>query len=136
MELALSVVEGMIDFILLTWLSVIDIRKKEVSFLTMAGAGILWLQAVFKQGGGEVSALITGFMLLAVSILTKQALGLADSIVLFFLSLRYGSVYALSLFLSGMVFLVIFEGIRFIFHRRKDESLPFLPFLVISLLCC
>lgn len=113
----------------LIWLSIIDVKKREISLMTMAGAYLLCNPALIKGGNIDTLGFLTGFAFVMVSIVTKQALGLADSLILLLFGMDQGSFLIFDLFFIGLILMCLFEGGRILIRKKGDKSLPFLPFV-------
>lgn len=124
----------MIEGLLLFWLSVIDIRKKEIPAFTMIGWVIIWGQVLISEGKIEIYGCLIGCFMVLFSVFSHQAIGLADTIVFLLLGMRYGSAYILLLMTYSLICLLIFEGGFIVLKRRKHESLSFLPFITLAMI--
>lgn len=120
----------MINIILLGLLAVIDYIKKEIHIFILLPVIVLWLcMPVWKQEV-KISGIVAAVFLVIFSLVTKQAFGMADAIVLSLIAVTNGVFGMLMIFFTANVFFLLFVGIRFGFKQRNME-LPFIPFIFI-----
>ena len=125
-----DVEEYMISIILLGLLAVIDFMKKEIHIFILLPVMVLWLYMPIWNKEMEISGIVAAVFLVIFSMLTKQAFGMADAIVLSLIAVTNGVFSMLMIFFTANVFFLLFVGIRFGFKQRKRE-LPFIPFIFI-----
>jgi len=126
-----------LGFIIMGIASVIDIKKKEISIaLIITAFGIGALSVVSKIYNGEWDAyyilmgILPGLVLIGVSILAKDTLGMGDGLMAVFMGAVFG-VYVtivglfVAFFLASIVSLVLIV----IKKLNKKSSIPFMPFL-------
>lgn len=122
-----------------------DIHRKEISvnrsciagmliFIIKAGMGLL------KPGASTVCdillSVVPGCALLLTAKITRQAIGYGDGILLLVCGIGLGGRAAVTLFLTGLLFMCPISLILLLTRRanRRDE-LPFAPFLLAAFLC-
>ena len=125
-----DVEEYMISIILLGLLAVIDFMKKEIHIFILLPVMVLWLYMPICNKEMEISGIVAAVFLVIFSMLTKQAFGMADAIVLSLIAVTNGVFSMLMIFFTSNVIFLLFAGIRFGFKQRKRE-LPFIPFIFI-----
>ena len=99
----------MINMVLLGSLAVIDFKKKEIHILVLVPVIAVWLGISIWNNNVDFFGIISAVFLVSVSLVTRQAFGMADAIV------------------SDLLFLV-FAVIKFGLRQRHKE-LPFIPFI-------
>lgn len=122
----------MIELAVLILLSVMDVKKREISMISMLGASIILAYPVMRGEKIWSSGLLFGFFFVSISFFTKQALGMADSIVFLLLGMKINPFHFLFfLFVSfslALFFQLILRGIS----KKREKSLPFLPFIALA----
>lgn len=118
-------------------LSVEDMRKKELSGLLIAVAGLAG--CILSLAGGEwqdwrvLYRLIPGLVCLGLGWLTKESIGYGDGLVI----LCLGCFLDLEELLGVCLAAVTFAGAAALFllvvlHKGKKTEMPFVPFLLLS----
>lgn len=124
-------------FLLLAFNSIMDLKKHEISLISLAifgGIGIglnLWFtyQSVWELAGG-VGA---GLFLLLVSFVTKEAVGAGDGLFLCVTGVFLGIWENLGMLAAGLLFCSVYAvGSRIVQKRRTVDRLPLVPFLLLA----
>ena len=123
---------GSIVAVLLTGInSIQDIRKKEIFFFVTMAAGIIGI-IYSLTGGTRLSALIMAFIpaliLVMLSILTKDQIGMGDAIIVFAIGCWCDIYYVAFVLLVAFVFVSAVGIVLFIKGMRNTE-IPFVPFI-------
>lgn len=117
--------------------SICDLRKREIyPVLTFVGilAGVCFqLFAVRAPFGDLILSLIPGGMVLFASVLTGGQIGKGDALVLLMTGAWTDMWTAWQTLLFGSLFTAAFAVIRWTM-RRKNEEIPFVPFLFTAML--
>lgn len=123
---------GSIVAVLLTGInSIQDIRKKEIFLFLTVGVGVAGIVYSLADGtnfSSLIMAFIPAFILAALSILTKDQIGMGDAIIAFAIGCWCDLYYVAFVMLSALVFVSVFGIICFTAGRRKTE-IPFIPFV-------
>lgn len=122
----------LLEVVSLGILSTVDVKKKEVSLMAIIGIMLLFLYPGLRREELEIRGMMVGGVLIGVSILGNQALGLADSLVLFGLGARYGEIATFEILVFATEIVLIFHIILIAMIRKKKYEYPFLPFLTIA----
>ena len=121
---------------MLTWNTILDIRNRKIS-LPVTGGGIalgLLMNCLERLITWED---LLGLMVFAVfgglSLLTHQAVGFGDAITVLAVCVILGGKRGLSVILCGLMLAGIYAIYLLVCrHHKKNEELPFLPFLLIG----
>jgi len=121
-------------------LSLIDIKKKQISMTMLIPFGVTVLFWQLFQGTGIVellTGLVPGAACLLLSYVTKESIGRGDGLVLCVLGLLCGSKATLVVFGMALFFAAVWSMVLLVLKRagRKTE-LPFLPCLSLGYLFC
>ena len=118
----------MINIALLSLLGVIDAVKKEIHIFIILPIAAIWLVTSVYNNGVDITALAAAAILIGLSLITRQAFGMADAIVLSLISFESGVIYMLMVFfLSDLLFLVFIVA-KYGF-RQRNRSFPLIPFI-------
>lgn len=123
--------------LLLGWNAWTDLRRQEVSMPSLgaaAAAGILLNLLVNYQKSAELFAGIgTGLFLLAVSAVSKGAVGFGDGLLLCVTGIFLGGMGNLRLLMLGSILCAAVLGAVLAFGRvRWKQRFPFVPFLFLA----
>ena len=123
--------------LLLGWNAWTDLRRQEVSMPSLgaaAAAGILLNLLVNYQKSAELFAGIgTGLFLLAVSAVSKGAVGFGDGLLLCVTGIFLGGMGNLRLLMLGSILCAAVLGAGLAFGRvRWKQRFPFVPFLFLA----
>ena len=137
---------GIVVLLILTWLSVSDIRNKKVSRKVLTLWGILtviWKIVDFYQNRvflekmeqtndlvGICAGIGVGVLFLLVSKMTEEAIGYGDSVAIMILGGYLGfwkvvGVLATAFFISGVCSVILA-------FRGRVKTMPFFPFLTLG----
>lgn len=124
--------------ILLITIAWIDLKTKKIPNILVIIGGVLGLISMLINSDvtildSTVGAIIISSILIAISLITKGAIGMGDAKIFFFIGLFLGfwtsiSVFTLSILVSGLISLVL---LMFGVVKRKT-TIPFAPFIFIS----
>lgn len=123
----------MVNLIILLVLGVIDIKKREIPIKVVVISCLIWILPLIINKNIRYGSLVVSILIILFSIATRQAFGLADSIVLSLLALKVGIFNMFLIFLAADVMLLIFSGLR-LCMKRRDRNLPFIPFIATTYL--
>ena len=118
----------MINMVLLGSLAVIDFKKKEIHILILLPVIAVWLGISIWNNNVDFFGIISAVFLVSVSLVTRQAFGMADALVLSLIGIENGVMYMLIIFFVSDLLFLIFAVIKFGFKQRHKE-LPFIPFI-------
>lgn len=120
----------------LGWNTWTDIRKKQVSLLAVgifAVAGIVAAVLQRKLSWQYFLPVGIGCFFVAISLLTKGAVGMGDGWLLMALGTVLDTEEFVTGLLVGMLCCGIWSGVLlFIFRKGKNTEIPFVPFLMIG----
>ena len=120
----------MISIVLLGILAVVDFIKKEISICILLPVIVIWLSIAIWNNEIEIQGLIAVIFLVALSLFTKQAFGMADAIVLSLIAVTKGVFNMLMIFFTANILFLIFAGVKNGMKQRHTEF-PFIPFIFI-----
>lgn len=123
----------MINIVLLGLLAVIDFIKKEIHIFILLPIIAVWLFIPIWNNEVKIQSLVTAVFLIALSIVTKQAFGMADAIVLSLIAVTNGVFNMLMIFFIANIIFLVFAGVKFGF-KQKNREFPFIPFIFIAFL--
>ena len=131
-------VKWIIAIIFMLILTVMDIRKKEISVLLLLifGATVVFYVAVKgeREALSVIYSLIPGAFLLALSLCTRESIGYGDGWTMLVLGLLLGLWECLAVVFVGLVFSAIFSLVLLVLSRVNGKTrLPFLPFVSMGL---
>lgn len=116
---------------------VIDIKHKKINILLLVPfmiAGII-CQVIYHRGSipSILGGMGIGVVMVAVSMITREKIGSADSLLLIVTGLYLGFFDNLFLFLSASLLSAVFGILLLIIKRvNKNYEIPFIPFLFIA----
>ena len=123
---------GGIVAVLLTGInSIQDIRKKEIYFFVTVAVGVVGIIYSLANGVHLVSlaaAFVPALILVALSLLTKDHIGMGDAIIAFAIGCWCDLYYVAFVLLAALLFVSVFGMICFMRGKHKTE-LPFVPFV-------
>lgn len=114
-----------------------DLKNKSIHtswLLILAAAGILWrLFAGQWQLAGILSAMVPGFFVWLLSIITKGSIGEGDGMMLMIIGIILGGscafrIFLYALFLSGGYALFLFV----IRKKSRKHEMAFVPFMLVA----
>lgn len=120
----------MISIVLLGILAVVDFIKKEISICILLPVIVIWLSIAIWNNEIEIQGIIAVIFLVALSLFTKQAFGMADAIVLSLIAVTKGVFNMLMIFFTANILFLIFAVVRNGMKQRNTEF-PFIPFIFI-----
>lgn len=113
-----------------------DIRKRQISLLSVgifALIGLAYQGLYKKQMSPALLGLMPGILLLAVSKVTREALGMGDALLMLVLGIFLGLPDSVEVLLLSLFLAAFWAGILMIICRRKrDYEFPFVPFLLLG----
>ena len=121
--------------------SVCDIRKKEISllFITICGAlSLLRIASEFYRGQTQpldvLISLIPGAVMLVLSLLTRQQVGLGDGLLLIFAGPALGGDTAIFGICAALFGSSIFSAVILAFRLADRKTrIPFVPFMTLGM---
>lgn len=120
----------MINIALLSLLGVIDAFKKEIHIFVLIPISLFWLATSVYSRGVDIIAVVATAILIGLSLITRQAFGMADAIVLSLISFEGGVIYMLFVFFLSDLLFVVFTVAKYGFKQR-NRSFPLIPFIAI-----
>ena len=121
-------------------LSIQDIRKKKVNlWFLYAGIVLVFISLIAvttvtlpeRLFGGSI-----GILMLGISLITKEAIGRADCILILYLGLITGYLQSIMILLISFFLCCIFCIIGTGFHLlSRKKRVAFIPFLLVGFLC-
>ncbi|MGP1432978.1 MAG: hypothetical protein ACTTKP_01695 [Catonella sp.] len=126
-----DVEEYMISAGLLALLAVIDYMKKEIHILVLVPVIIIWLIMPVWNNSISISSIVAAGILIGFSLAVKQALGMADAIVLSLIAVTEGIFGMLIIFFIANIIFLIFAVIKLGF-KQKNREYPFIPFIFVA----
>lgn len=127
-DLVKDVEEYMINLILLGTLAVIDFIKKEIHIFVLIPIMIVWIIMAICNNSIGMSEIAVSILLIGLSLVTKQAFGMADAIVLSLIAMKEGVMDMFTIFLIANILLIVFAVIKYGIKMRNRE-IPFIPFI-------
>lgn len=113
-----------------------DLRKKQISLVTVAVFSVVMLVRAFCTGGISWELLLPvgiGCFFLAVSIVTKGAVGMGDGWLIMALGLALEMEEFVTALLVGLLCCAAWAGILMsVFQRGRNTEIPFVPFLLVG----
>ena len=114
----------------------IDFRKKQISLLSVGvflAVGIVYECVVLDKNPAVFWGLLPGAVLLGVSRLSREALGMGEALLRLVLGIYLGLEAALDVLLLALFLAAVWAGIL-IFAKKKSRNyaFPFVPFLLIG----
>lgn len=80
-------------------------------------------------------SLVTGLILIVISLLWEESLGLGDSLVIFALSMFVGLYSTLTILTIALTMALLFSiWLLVVHHLSKNDSFPFIPFIALGYL--
>ena len=120
----------MINIALLSLLGVIDAFKKEIYIFVLIPISLFWLATSVYSRGVDIIAVVATAILIGLSLITRQAFGMPDAIVLSLISFEGGVIYMLFVFFLSDLLFVVFTVAKYGFKQR-NRSFPLIPFIAI-----
>lgn len=124
-------------FILLAFGAGWDVKKREIPVILIGIIGVIIILGMVKEGQmwTKIGGAAIGGVFLAISRLTKEAIGYGDSWIILLLGLHLGIWDVLILLLWASVL----AGVCSLFFLwlkkwKRTASIPFIPFIAISYL--
>lgn len=126
--------------IFLTISTLMDIKNKSVNlylciFFLILGVGyntFLHLEGVIGIGD-IIVATIPGFILLLLSLVTRQGIGFGDGVVVIIMGMLIGFERTVTSLMVGLIVATIFSGVLIMIKKvEKNHQIPFIPFLSIG----
>lgn len=113
-----------------------DIRKRRISLLSIgifALVGLAYQGLYKKQLSPVFLGLIPGFLLLTVSRISREALGMGDALLMLVLGIHLGLRDSIEVLLLALFLAAFWAGILMLICRKKgDYEFPFVPFLLLG----
>lgn len=111
-----------------------DIKYKSINILVIAlfySAVVLKIMFSSKvELTDVVIGIVVGIGMVLVSIISKQSVGLADSIIILGLGVSYGGVRAVCILTSALCAVLLVAVVLLLFKKvNKKTTIPFIPFI-------
>jgi len=124
----------------LACLSIVDVRKKRVSWIVLAAGGsILFAGCVLTgriQLWSSLGGVAIGGALLLVSLITKEAIGRADCILVMLLGGCFGAAQCSILLCIGFVLCCLYCMTGLVLRKwTRKHRVAFIPFMFAGYLC-
>ena len=129
-----DVEEFMINILLLGVLAIVDFVKKEIHIMILLPIMAVWLFMTLWNGKIEVQGIIAVVILIAFSLLTRQAFGMADAIVLSLIAMTSGIFNMLMILFTANIFFLVFATVKYGINK-KNREIPFIPFIFVAFIC-
>ena len=135
-----QIIMNILLLILLLICSWMDIKRKTISGILLCVFAIIgiMLNVIFRPVSLAmlVSGMAVGAVVLVVSKLTKEQIGMGDGSLLCITGLYMGFYKNLEMFLSAL-FLAAVWGIVLLIIRKggRKTEIPFVPFMMLSYVC-
>lgn len=131
---------NMICFLLLTGLigaSYYDLRYKEIPTIYLFGLwGFLFVMRIVENKGISKEILlgeVLGIILILISLVLKQSIGMGDGIVLCITGLIEGGLGNLTLFMNSLLIGVVVAVVLIFFKSyKRNNTIPFVPCILIA----
>ena len=120
----------MINLALVRLVGVLDAVKKEIHIFVLIPISLFWLATSVYSRGVDIIAVVATAILIGLSLITRQAFGMADAIVLSLISFEGGVIYMLFVFFLSDLLFVVFTVAKYGFKQR-NRSFPLIPFIAI-----
>lgn len=123
--------------VFLVVLAVADVRKKRLPLLLLLSGGFFIIAQSFCDRDISVISLaaggMTGVLFLFISMITKEAFGYGDSILILIMGTFLGFWDILYLLMGAFLMAAVFSAVMLIKTRfDRKASFPFVPFLTIA----
>ncbi|HHT97767.1 MAG TPA: hypothetical protein GXZ90_07725 [Clostridiales bacterium] len=116
--------------------SIQDLKYKKISLWIISLSVILLLAlSIYKNNGfiNIIGGAIVGFIVISISIITRSKIGIGDGIVLIMTGVVLGFWQNLELLLYALSIAALISIVLLILKKvNKKDSLPFVPFILIS----
>ncbi|MDD6617393.1 MAG: prepilin peptidase [Lachnospiraceae bacterium] len=126
-------------FLIMSFLGInswIDIQKKQISLVSVGffmAVGILYECVVQNKNPDVFWGLLPGAVLLGVSKLSREALGMGDALLMLVLGIYLGLEAALDVLLLALFLAAVWAGILIVVGKKgRNYAFPFVPFLLIG----
>ena len=126
-------------FLIMSFLGInswIDIQKKQISLVSVGffmAVGILYECVVQNKNPAVFWGLLPGAVLLGVSKLSREALGMGDALLMLVLGIYLGLEAALDVLLLALFLAAVWAGILIVVGKKgRNYAFPFVPFLLIG----
>ena len=127
------------NFLIMSFLGInswIDIQKKQISLVSVGffmAVGILYECVVQNKNPDVFWGLLPGAVLLGVSKLSREALGMGDALLMLVLGIYLGLEAALDVLLLALFLAAVWAGILIVVGKKgRNYAFPFVPFLLIG----
>ena len=135
----MTILEG-ITLAYLGTLSIQDIRKKKVNlWILYVGIVLVFISLIAAPTVSVIERLLgsgIGILMLGISLITKEAIGRADCILILYLGLMTGYLQSIMILLISFLLCCIFCIIGTGFHLlSRKKRVAFIPFLLVGFLC-
>lgn len=113
-----------------------DVKKREVSLVSVAGFGIIGLAWGLWKDAFTWQYLLSGGLctcFLGLSVLTKGAVGMGDCLLLLALGVLLEPEEFLAVVFLGMLCCAVWAAVILaVFRKGRNTEIPFVPFLLLG----
>lgn len=81
-----------------------------------------------------IISFIPGLIMILLSVITKECIGYGDSIILALCSICIGALDGVFLIMCSFIYSAIFSLFLLIKGKKKHDTIPFIPFIFLSLI--
>ena len=130
-------VEEIVAIVFLVIAAVEDLKERKISIvLCMVFGSMGGIINYITNGhslGERVSGVLLGFIFIGISVLTKEKIGLGDSLVIFVLGFLLGGTIGFRIVMWGFVICSLTSIAAIILFKKKGNyCFPFVPFLLLG----
>lgn len=135
--LSIEILRVLVLLIYLLFISFIDIKKRYLSmnsiFLGFVMMSLFYLFSPFNILS-LIGGILIGLLVIGISIITNQAVGLGDGLILIIIGLCFGAntVY---IFFNSLILLSITTVLYMLIkHKRYNIEVPMIPFYLVGVM--
>lgn len=119
--------------------ALVDVRRRTVSVSVLLGVVIvLSILSIYMNELTMFERILgvgVGALLMIISKVTKGAIGMADAWIFVMIGMGYGVLNGLIILSYALLMVAMVSIILLVFHKiKRKDSLPFIPFILLSYL--